>query len=405
MTNTTASREAGAKSTRKLSKISTCGKWETFARWPGLCRYVPSGMFYIRFENAKHSLETTSFTTATEKLPAKKVDLKKPKAEIGTFADGCQKYIDETNSIPQNELSETSRLDRMWNLKRVRKSLAHLETVQANKITLQDLQVWANQFSNEFAPQTFNKAVQMLRAVLELAGLRKPEKSGELLDGQNPAWRIKLAGLPPKELKLPTQEEFADVVKEIRTAGARQSQDCADLVQFLAFTGCRVSEAAKVTWADVNFDDNELKAPKAKRRQISNAATHKILPMVPALRSFLTLLYAQRTEKNSGQNPQPTETICKVKECQKSLTRACKLVGCARLTHHGFRHLFATFCIEAGIDIPTVSRWLGHSDGGALAMRTYGHLRTEHSQAMAAKVTFGVAVLPALPPVVEAVPA
>ena len=45
--------------------------------------------------------------------------------------------------------------------------------------------------------------------------------------------------------------------------------------------------------------------------------------------------------------------------------------------------------IESGVDIPTVSKWLGHSDGGALAMRTYGHLRREHSAAMAQKVTFG----------------
>jgi hypothetical protein len=32
---------------------------------------------------------------------------------------------------------------------------------------------------------------------------------------------------------------------------------------------------------------------------------------------------------------------------------------------------------------------LGHADGGALAMKTYGHLRQEHSQAQALKVTFG----------------
>jgi hypothetical protein len=40
------------------------------------------------------------------------------------------------------------------------------------------------------------------------------------------------------------------------------------------------------------------------------------------------------------------------------------------------------------VDIPTVSRWLGHKDGGALAMRTYGHLRREHSIAQAQRVTF-----------------
>jgi integrase len=36
------------------------------------------------------------------------------------------------------------------------------------------------------------------------------------------------------------------------------------------------------------------------------------------------------------------------------------------------RHLFATRCIETGVDIPTVSRWLGHKDGGGLAMKVYG---------------------------------
>ncbi len=40
------------------------------------------------------------------------------------------------------------------------------------------------------------------------------------------------------------------------------------------------------------------------------------------------------------------------------------------------------------MDIPTVSRWLGHKDGGALAMKRYGHLRQEHSFAMIKKVSF-----------------
>ena len=80
--------------------------------------------------------------------------------------------------------------------------------------------------------------------------------------------------------------------------------------------------------------------------------------------------------------------VCLVGECEKSLTRACKLAGVKRITHHDLRHLFATRCIESGVDIPTVSRWLGHVDGGALAMKVYGHLRREHSTAMAQKVSF-----------------
>jgi len=71
-----------------------------------------------------------------------------------------------------------------------------------------------------------------------------------------------------------------------------------------------------------------------------------------------------------------------------AFTTAERILDVPRLTHHDLRHLFATRCIESGVDIPTVSRWLGHVDGGALAMRTYGHLRNEHSLAMAKKVKF-----------------
>jgi integrase len=75
-------------------------------------------------------------------------------------------------------------------------------------------------------------------------------------------------------------------------------------------------------------------------------------------------------------------------DCNTPLALACKACGFHLITHHDLRHLFATQCIEAGVDVPTVSRWLGHSDGGALAMRVYGHLRREHSATMAQRVTF-----------------
>lgn len=77
-----------------------------------------------------------------------------------------------------------------------------------------------------------------------------------------------------------------------------------------------------------------------------------------------------------------------VRECLKSMNRAAEIVGIPKLTHHDLRHLFATRCIEASVDIPTVSRWLGHKDGGALAMRVYGHLRDKHSVEMSQKVRF-----------------
>jgi integrase len=80
--------------------------------------------------------------------------------------------------------------------------------------------------------------------------------------------------------------------------------------------------------------------------------------------------------------------VMQVRECQQAINSACQKLGIVRFTHHDLRHLFATRCIESGVDIPTVSRWLGHKDGGALAMKVYGHLRDHHSVAMAQKVSF-----------------
>jgi integrase len=70
------------------------------------------------------------------------------------------------------------------------------------------------------------------------------------------------------------------------------------------------------------------------------------------------------------------------------LASACRKLGLPHFTHHDLRHFFATTCIESGVDIPTISRWLGHKDGGALAMKVYGHLRQEHSFEMSKRVSF-----------------
>jgi site-specific recombinase XerD len=52
------------------------------------------------------------------------------------------------------------------------------------------------------------------------------------------------------------------------------------------------------------------------------------------------------------------------------------------------RHFFCSNAIEAGCDFKVIAEWLGHKDGGVLVARTYGHLRNEHSAAMAKRITF-----------------
>ena len=58
--------------------------------------------------------------------------------------------------------------------------------------------------------------------------------------------------------------------------------------------------------------------------------------------------------------------------------------------------LQAARCIQSGVDIPTVAKWLGHSDSGALLLKTYCHLIDEHTAEMAKRVKVG-----SMPPLLE----
>ena len=149
----------------------------------------------------------------------------------------------------------------------------------------------------------------------------------------------------------------------------------------LAFTGMRKSESNAIEWRDIDFERDEIVVRGDATTGTKNWELRRV-PLIPDARTLFERMRSERPDE-------PLDAkVFRVRESQKALDRACKRVGAERITHHDLRHLFATRCIESGVDIPTVSRWLGHKDGGALAMKTYGHLRREHSIAQAQRVTF-----------------
>ena len=160
-------------------------------------------------------------------------------------------------------------------------------------------------------------------------------------------------------------------LKRHKTGGVGNGKDAADFARLLVFTGMRVDEARRLTWGDVDFEHGRILV-----RGTKSETSERRIPMISKCREFLSV---PRTRPAGG-------AVSHVDDINQSLASASKRLSISKLTHHSLRHLFATICIESAVDIPTVSRWLGHADGGALAMRIYGHLRDEHSQTAAAKV-------------------
>src|SRR5207249_5129276 len=203
----------------------------------------------------------------------------------------------------------------------------------------------------------------------------------------NPAAVLKRAAIRGKEIALPTTDKFNALIAEMRAGHSRDSRNCADFALGLAVTGMRKGEANALEWRDVNFEATEIVVRGDPETGTKNWELRRV-PLIPDARALLERMRSERADEPLNAK------VFVVRESQKSLDRACKKVGTARITHHDLRHLFATRCIESGVDVPTVSRWLGHKDGGALAMKVYGHLRRDHSVEMAKKVTFGKPALP-----------
>lgn len=341
-----------------------------------LVRYKPSGIYFarvrVRGKLFRQSLKTDVMSVAKLRLrdfiADKHEDMGKA-ATMGkmTVADSVAIFRDRLDG--KQDIKEGAKVYRRKCIETLLKTWPSLESLPVSRVGKDDCLAWAKRLAEDYSPSVYNNTVGTLRMILDIA-IEKGARA------QNPARFITKKRLVTRELTLPSPQQFDAFVTAIGSAGAWCSRDCADFVRFLAYGGFRKTEAANITWEDVDFSGGQI------RVRVTKNGKPRSVPMIPDMMALLQRIRALRPEAK------PSDPVMRVRECQKAMDRAATLAGMKRITHHDLRHLFATRCIESGVDIPTVSRWLGHSDGGALAMRVYGHLRDQHSVNMARRVTF-----------------
>jgi len=355
--------------------------WER-TRLQNLVRHK-SGRYYARtFANNKEiwkSLRTAHFSVAKARL-AEFLREQRGK-QIASVSDASAKMtfgealkIHQQNQIDDVTIKPSTR--HYWNQVFVAllKSWPGLAERELRRVTKTDCKEWARQFRKVASPTRYNNTLAGLRHVFDVA------IEAGIIYG-NPAAKLERVPVRQKQLTLPTREQFLKLVESVESAGAWCSRDCADFLSGLAFTGCRTGEASQIGWRDVDFQAGEIVVRGDAETGTKNWTVRRV-PMIPDARALFERMRRERAGDSLS------EKVFRVREAQRAINRAAKKVGMVRIVHHDLRHLFATICIESGVDIPTVSRWLGHKDGGALAMRTYGHLRREHSIAQAQKVSF-----------------
>ncbi len=383
--------------------------WQRTDSWPkGLLRHRRTGFYYLRTNLAGKrtfaALKTDVFEVARVRAAERRTAVERVRKSARSVAVGISSMGElmtayRTKVQGRTDIQERSKkilldsaafIEKTW--PSGKDGFARLRPIE---LTVSAVDAWKNHALTNGtgfvppgakkpslavagrSPRSFNKALDVLRHLLDLA-VDQAALAGNPLSGRR---KLKAKDKPRKP-NLPEHAQLEQIFLEIERVGGR-GVAAGEFCRGLAYTGLRKSEAANLQLDDLDFSRGIIRISGTK----TDAAAREV-PLIPVARPFFEQIKAKR---EAEANAKALETIGPVKvfrvqEAQNSLTRACAKLGLPRLTHHDLRDAFATLCIESGVDIPTVAAWLGHADGGALLLRIYAHHRRIHSLEQAAKV-------------------
>jgi integrase len=321
-------------------------------------------------------------------------------AEKFRFGDGVNLYRRDLAAAPLRPKTKEYREN---GLKLLLRTWKGIEELSVRKITSRMVEEWLGRLKAESKPHvpkgalkparhsvgasltTLKCALDAVRQVLDLAVANGQLPANAARNATVQAFTRKLFKAARREkaekggLVLPSKAEFLRILAAVRNAGVNTCIAASEFIEFIAYSGARRNEAIHVCWSDVDFEGEKILLRVTKNGEPR---------WVPMMREMKRLLQEMLARRNAGQRAAEAG-ILQVKEAQGFITSACRKEGVKRFTTHALRHLFGTTCLEAGVDARTTAAWMGHKDNGALLLKIYSHVRSEHETAMIKKVSFG----------------
>lgn len=346
----------------------------------------PAGSYFIRAKIGgrlvRKSLKTKSFEIAKVKL--KNVHEAETN-RIGKFDKNSEakgivgelivEYLRRTNV--NRDLRESTIKNRKQTVSAIKATWPELQKMKASDVTVAECEDWARGLRLKYKSTRYNGAIEKLRLIFDISierGLRS----------DNPAKPLKKAKIKQKEMRLPSTDEFFRLLAYLDNHSRKAS---AKTARFLAYTGMRMDEASRVTPAMIDMQNQCIRIPgwekvDGREKAFTKSGKGRVIPIIFDLKSLLIDWLKEYTEACQ------TGPLMASKNIRKTLRTACAAIKIHRITNHDLRHLFITRCMESGVDVKTVAEWVGHQDGGSLILKTYAHLRNEHSMNMAKLVNF-----------------
>lgn len=335
--------------------------------------YVPAATYYarlkIRGKVYRKKIEAASYIMAKEKLPGALDEIRK---EAATTSIEGVRTIEDARKLAEARMQKEPGIAQSTKTHYASVYLA-LGPGGAGELpshsTPDALRDWWQKVDANYAPQQANHLLTMARKVYGVA------IEGGLLKA-DPTRFLKRLRVVRKDRALLTAEQFDRLVAHIRGHRKALSDACADWIEWAAYTGMRPGEMLLVEWSDIGEDSIRVRGGKTLNQ---TGVQRQPVPIISRMRDFLTRLRS-RSDQVGRVFPRADRPR------GDALSTACQKLGLPHQRTYDLRHQFATMAIASGVDVPTVSRWLGHKDGGALVMRTYVHPDQSHSVESAKKV-------------------
>ncbi len=171
-----------------------------------------------------------------------------------------------------------------------------------------------------------------------------------------------------------------------------KGSDIEHIIILCVYYGLRRSEVLGLKWDAVNFNDNTIRICNTvtymknicEKERTKNKASNRTLPLIPAVREYLTKLKEHQSENRSlfGNSYYDSAYICVKKDGSRitpyaASSKFSSFLKRNRLPHirlHDLRHSCASLLIAQGVDIKIIQEWLGHSSI-ATTGNIYGHLQ------------------------------
>jgi integrase len=333
-----------------------------------LYRYAPTGKFYARFSRHgieyRRSLGTSDKETAKRELTAllRIETLRNPNERAITLARLVDRYLETIQNQARHTIVQKKGI-----CARIKRDWKGGSDVLVRKILPSQLEAFIAR--RGLGASQGNAFATVFRQIFDLAVTDKA------ITDSPARGALKWQKRKDPDRLTPDAQQFAAVIADVRAQPFnRDADDSGDFLEAMGLLGLGQAELSALARRDVHFERRRI---RVYRRKTSKSFE---IPIYPQARALLERLCSGKRQE---------VRIFAISDAKKALANSCARLGFPPFTQRSLRRFFITNALERGVDVQTIARWQGHSDGGKLILDTYGHVRAPHSERMAALMTDG----------------